>query len=57
MLFVKLTYATRKLCDYPAFDKGVPDGDGNPTPYLTEEGIATRADVVTDLMNHVKMAH
>ena len=49
--------ATRKYCNYPGCDGGDPDGHGNPTPYLTEEGIPTRADVVADLMNHVKMAH
>ena len=49
--------ATRKICDYPGCTRGPPDDDGNATPYITELGIATRAEVVADLMNHVKMAH
>ena len=49
--------ATRKVCDYPGCDRGPGDAEGNPTPYVTEEGIPTRAEVVSDLMNHVKMAH
>ena len=48
--------AGRKHCDYPGCDRG-PVVDGQPTPYVTEEGIATRADVLADLNNHVRMAH
>ena len=49
--------AARKMCDYPGCNTGVPDGQGNPTPYMTEEGIPTRAEVSQDLRDHVKMAH
>ena len=44
--------ATRKYCDYPGCDRGPESG-----PYVTDEGIATRADVMADLNNHVRMAH
>ena len=49
--------AARKMCIYPGCNTGVPDGQGNPTPYMTEEGIPTRAEVSQDLRDHVKMAH
>ena len=48
--------AARKYCDYPGCDRG-PELNGQPTPYITDEGIATRADVMADLNNHVRMAH
>ena len=48
--------AARKYCDYPGCDRG-PEVNGQPTPYITDEGIATRADVMADLNNHVRMAH
>ena len=49
--------ATRKSCDFPGCSKGEPDGQGNLTPYLTEKGLPTRADVSQDLDRHIKMAH
>ena len=48
--------ASRKYCDYLKCERG-PVLDGQPTPYVTEEGIATRVDVLADLNNHVRMAH
>ena len=49
--------ATRKICDFPECDKGEPDEDGGPTPYITPEGIATRQEVSADLTSHVFRAH
>ena len=53
----KMPYATRKTCGFPGCDHGEPDGDGNPMPYVTPEGIATRAKVSEELKEHVHMAH
>ena len=49
--------ATRRVCDFPDCTNGEPDEDGNPTLYVTAEGLATRQDVSTDLTNHVFRAH
>lgn len=48
--------ASSKYCDYPGCDWG-PVVDSKPTPYVTEEGISTHADVLADLNNHVRMPH
>ena len=52
-----MPYATRQICDFPDCCKGEPDEDGNPTPYLTLHGLATRADVTEDLRTHVFRCH
>ena len=50
--------AKRKLCEYPGCTLGPPDTEtGVPTPYVSDEECVTRAEVVEDLKNHVKMAH
>ena len=49
--------ARQKLCGFPGCNLGEPDADGNPTAYVTPEGIATRAEVAEDLKDHVHMAH
>ena len=49
--------ATRRVCDFPECDKGVPDEDGNATPYATPVGLQTRDEVSTDLQGHVFRAH
>ena len=52
-----MPYATRKVCPFPGCDHGEPDGEGNPQPYITPEGIATRSEVNEELKDHVHMAH
>ena len=49
--------ATRKQCDYPGCASGEPNEEGIRAIYITPEGPATRADVNTDLMQHVEIAH
>ena len=49
--------AARKRCDFPGCSLGTPDKDGQPTPYITADGLALRAEVTADLMSHVKIAH
>ena len=52
-----MPHATRHVCDFPNCTNGEPDEDGNPTPYVTSEGLATRQEVSTDLTTHVFRAH
>ena len=50
--------AKRKLCEHPGCTSGPPDTEtGVPTPYVSDEECLTRADVLEDLKNHVRMAH
>ena len=52
-----MPYATRKVCPFPGCAHGAPDDDGNPQPFMTPEGIATRQEVNEELKDHVHMAH
>ena len=52
-----MPYATRKSCPFPCCEQGEPDDNGMPTPYITPEGIASRAEVSEELKEHVRMAH
>ena len=56
-VYCNMPYATRKTCGFPGCDQGEPDDDGNPMPYITLEGIASRAEVSEELKEHVRMAH
>ena len=49
--------AQRKRCDFPGCSSGEQDLDGNAGPYITAEGLALRAEVTADLLQHVKIAH
>ena len=49
--------AARKNCDFPGCIAGPTDEDGTRTQYITPEGLATRAEVTADLLQHVEMAH
>ena len=49
--------AARKRCDFPGCSAGEPDEDGNGGPYITPEGLALRAEVTADLLQHVEFAH
>ena len=49
--------ATRQVCDYPGCSRGEPGENGEPTPYVTLQGLATRADVGEDLRTHVYRCH
>ena len=48
--------AARKHCDFPGCASGEPDEEGQRGSYTTPEGLATRAEVNTDLMQHVEIA-
>ena len=48
--------ASRKHCDYRGCDRGLVV-DGQATLYIMEEGNPTRAKVVQDLLNNIRMAH
>ena len=49
--------AARKVCDFPGCNRGPPDGDDNPTAYITPPDLQRREEVVADLREHVNMAH
>merc|ERR1712059_65973 len=49
--------AQRKRCDFPGCSSGEQDLDGNSGPYITPEGLALRAEVTADLLQHIKIAH
>ena len=49
--------ATRKQCDYPGCALGEPNEDGIRANYVTPEGLATRADIMADYLQHVEVAH
>ena len=49
--------ARRKPCPFPGCEQGEPDDNGMPSPWLTTEGIPTRAEVDEELREHVRMAH
>ena len=53
----RMPYATRKVCPFPGCDLGEKDDNGQPTPFITPEGISTRAEVSEELREHVHMAH
>ena len=49
--------AARRSCQYLGFTLGPLDDNDEPTPYITHEENATKAEVKDDLDSHVEMAH
>ena len=48
----------RQVCDYPNCNVGPPEEEnGPPTPFITTQGLQTRAEVNEELKNHVDRRH
>ena len=54
---LRMPYAARKTCVVPGCTLGGPNDDGVLQPYITPEGISSRAEVSEELKEHVRMAH